>query len=284
MSARKGIHLFEPFSERRLLNQGRYRSVWRPPYALQRKLNGERCRALNFGGRCLLLSSTEEILASAPHINQYFIRHFPDGEYDGEIYVHGWTLGKIHSVLWTTSGLHPEHESLQFHMFDVKNKDNQAERLSTLQDLPHGGPIVKVSTDIVFTLDEIMTKYDQYIGEGYEGFIIRELSSPYKDGRSQLGMKFKPKKKDSYKIVGINEAIDKYGKPKGMVGSFICEDDMGTRFDPGAGKMTHLRRKEIFEMFKDDPSLVLNHMLEIEYQCMSDRVNVPHFSRAVEMF
>ena len=284
MADRKGILLFEPFSERRLLNQGRYRTTWSPPYALQRKLDGERCRAQVYeNGTCLLLSASEEIISTVPHINLFFAENFPPGEYDGELYVHGWSQGKIHSVLYTTTRVHEDAHKMEFHLFDVKTRECQADRIKHYYSLPFAGPIHRVDTTICWNLKDIMSEYDKYIAEGYEGFIIRELSSLYIERRTQLGMKFKPKKKDQYKIIGVNEAIDKYGNPKGMVGSFVCTDDMGSRFDPGAGKLKHDKRKEIFEQFKDDPTSVIGHDLLVEYQTLSSKNKVPHFSRAVRI-
>ena len=227
MADRKGIQLAEPFSERRLLNQGRFRTTWSSPWAVQRKLDGERCRAIVASGRCLLLSSSEEIISSVPHINQAMLK-FPDGEYDGELYKHGWSQNEIHSVVSTVTSMHPRYEEMEFHIFDVKNCKTQAERIQQVYGLPWqpGSPIKKVETYIATNMAELMAFYDAFIDQGYEGFIIRELSSLYIERRSQLMMKFKPKQTDRYKIVKINEAIDKFGKP-------IVEGDdalFGSRF------------------------------------------------------
>ena len=279
---RIGIQLAEPFSESRLLNKGRYHTTWTPPYALQRKLDGDRCRALVSDGRCLLLSSTEEIISSVPHINSAFIHSFPNGEYDGELYKHGWTHSEINSVVSRTTNMHPKFDQVEFHLFDIKNGTSQAERISHCLHLPYNNYIKHVPVNIAFTLTEVMAYYDQYIAEGYEGFIIRELSSYYVEKRSQLMMKFKPKKSDTYPIFSINDAISETGSPLGMVGSFWCVDDMGTTFKVGAGKLTHPERKRLWEVWLDG-ALPKNARLYIEYQTMSDAKKVPLFSRAVKI-
>ena len=48
-------------------------------------------------------------------------------------------------------------------------------------------------------------------------------------------MKFKPKKKDEYMILGWNEEIDKDGNPKGRIGSLVLSSQKGDVFSVGAG-------------------------------------------------
>ena len=74
---RKGIQLAVPFEERRILNQGRFQTRWTPPYLVQPKLNGERCRLLRQDRTCLILSSTEELILSVPHIQEFALKYLP---------------------------------------------------------------------------------------------------------------------------------------------------------------------------------------------------------------
>jgi len=287
---RTGIQLAEPFSERRLFNQGRFRTRWTPPYLIQPKLNGERCRAIVSHPRCLLLSSTEEIISSLPHINEAMLA-LPDGEYDGELYTHGWTFSEIHSVISTTTHLHPKYQSLNYHIFDVVQEGvSQIERLTFLKELPLHDSLKLVPVTVVTSLKSIMSIYDSYIADGYEGFILRQIDSLYVRKRSSLMMKFKPKKTDTYKLVSVNEAISESGTHKNMVGSFWCIDDMGTRFKVGAGKLSHQKRKDLWENYIDNvieegSTIKALHgaSLLVEYQCLSDKGKSPHFSRAVKI-
>jgi hypothetical protein len=92
-------------------------------------------------------------------------------------------------------------------------------------------------------------------------------------------MKFKPKKTDHYLITGLEEAHTETGFPKSMVGAFVCIDDMGTTFKVGAGKLNHAERKIHWNNRKE----LVGKMLQVEYQTLSDKNKVPHFSRAVEV-
>lgn len=283
---RTGIQLAEPFSESRLLNQGRYRTSWTPPYALQTKLDGERCRAHVNNNMCLLVSSTDQLITSCPHINNA-LKHLPSGEYDGELYKHNWTFSQIHSAVSTTSTIHPRAHEVEYHMFDIISDATQMDRIIYLYnklEIPtkFSNIIKKVRLDIAKDLKDIMNLYDLYIDLGYEGFIIRELSSFYTRKRSQQMMKFKPKQHDSYPILEIIEATSEDGTPKGMVGAFKCYDDMGSIFKVGAGKLKHHQRIELWQKYLDG-EIPKGTILKLEYQTLSDKNKVPHFSRAVEV-
>lgn len=283
---RVGIQLAEPFSERRLFNNGRFKSTWTPPYALQTKLDGERCRAHVKDGMCLLVSSTDSLIMSVPHINK-LMTLLPNGEYDGELYIHGKSFNELHSIISTHTKIHPATHTMQYHLFDIINEKPQHERIKQLYanlTIPTSAQkyIKKVRIDIAFNLQEIMSLYDQYIDLGYEGFIIRELNSYYLRKRSQLMMKFKPKQSDEYPILNIIEAVSETGHPLGMIGAFECIDEMGTKFKVGAGKLTHHQRKELFIKYLDG-EIPKGTILKLEYQTLSDKNRVPHFSRAVEV-
>jgi len=283
---RSGIQLAMPFEERRLLNQGRFQTRWEPPYLLQPKLNGERCRAIVSKDTCLLLSSTEELIMSVPHIQQACLASLPPGEYDGELYVHGFTWAEIHGIVSRTTSLHPNYGLMEFHMFDLPSDNSQQlirylalQRLVTNANRPS---LKLVHVDVAKNLEEVYALYEEYISQYYEGFIIREMSSPYVRRRSGAMMKFKPKATDEYEIVGVYEAISENGTPKGMVGGFNCIDDMNTLFSVGAGKLSHDERSKMWLAYCESQYPV-GMNLQVEYQTMSDKNKVPLFSRAIRI-
>lgn len=285
---RKGIQLAMPFEERRLLNQGRFPTRWIPPYLVQPKLNGERCRVIREEGICLLLSSTEELILSVPHIQQWALAHLPIGEWDGELYVHGWTWAEIHGVVGRTTNLHENYGEMELHLFDWPSLNlPQLMRLVELnklfRSLERGGPLRMVKSEVANNLEEVYQLYDRFIGMGYEGFIIREISSPYERKRSGAMLKFKPKATDHYEILSVYEAISEDGTPKGMVGGFNCIDDMATVFSVGAGKLSHDKRIQIWNGWLENPHYIHGSYLEVEYQTLSDKNKVPLFSRAVRI-
>ena len=284
LSKRHDIQLCYPFSESRLFNRGQVRSRWTSPWLIQPKLNGERCRAIvSPEGRCLLFSSSAELITTLPHINQQLLS-LPPAEYDGELYTHGWTFSQIHSAVSTKMSIHPDAPYVDFHIFDIVDESmQQIERLGQLN-----GAIVRhsqglhsiylVPWHIVSTLDEVMSLYDQFIFQGYEGFVLKELSAPSIRRRSPYWMKFKPRARDTYPISRLIEATSADGQPLSMLGAFECYDSLGSVFKVGAGKLTHSERREIF--LEGVPP---NSFLLVEYQTLSDAAGVPHFSRAVKV-
>jgi ATP-dependent DNA ligase len=170
---------------------------------------------------------------------------------------------------------------MQLHLFDLINNESQAERIKRLGEVIFSRmPIQMVPSKIAWTHSEIMSYYDAFIAAGYEGFILRHIDAPYLRKRSAAMMKFKPKASDSYLIVGIEEATSESGTPLGMIGAFVCVDEMNTQFKVGAGKLSHDERKRLFKQY---PFQVYGHHLLVEYQTMSDKNKVPLFSRAVRI-
>lgn len=232
----KGIMKCYPFEESRL-------AKWNPPYIVQPKLDGDRCRNEPLESSSLLLSSEENIFYSVPHINQQLINlHLWAIPLDGELYNHKLFLEGghelINSIASRTVNLHPRHEELEFWIFDVKFINMpQGERISFLNTLP----ILRTSNIkvapywICDSLSEVKRIYDKIIKEGFEGIVIRHLHNMYEEKRSTYLMKFKPKRQDTYQIIGWNEEKSITGMPKGRIGSLVLTSQVGDIFAVSAG-------------------------------------------------
>jgi ATP-dependent DNA ligase len=277
MTERKGIQLCYPFEEKRL-------TKWTPPFLVQPKLDGERCRAICDHGEIHLLSSSEQEIVSVPHINEDLSRLFtnsPRIELDGELYCHGLSFDEIQSRVSRTANYHPEYGDITYHVFDVVNSEPQLERLYRLYDLCLDSDYIrKVPSEATGTLDEVMEAYQKFISEGYEGIVIRDSYAPYIRRRSTQVMKFKPKKSDYYKIVGVGRMIDKNGEPKDMLGYLICESD-GQIFSVGSG-MNDSFRKQFFPM-KFASTCLVGKFVHVQYQHLTAGKGVPRFPVFVEI-
>lgn len=285
---RQGIMLCYPFEEKRLQR-------WSPPYLVQPKLDGERCRDSAeqfFNGYYapLLVSSELTPILSLPHLTtelkelhsslrRSLSSYLSGYRVDGELYVHGLTFEEIHSRVSRTVNPHPDASSVELHVFDLWNCSKpQFERTTYLLKMAkHFPPHIKlVPTRFCETLNEILRAYDSFIGEGYEGIIIRQFENLYVPRRSTHVMKFKPKKEDTYVITEIEEAISIQGSPKAMVGSFICSDNAGNTFSvsPGNGCTDDRKRR----WWKDRSNLIGKNLL-VEYQNLTSKRGVPRFGR-----
>ena len=239
--------LFYPYEDARL--EGPSRKAWNSwPVGVQAKLNGERCR----DAHGLLLSSTEEIIYSVPHIRDYIDKLNPPFEMDGELYKHGLpfdTTNGIHSIVSRTRNLHPDYETMQYHVFDIASDDPsyvQLKRSTDLKSFFHNyvdpdGSLKLVSMHICSSRSRVHAKFEELIAQNYEGIIVRHMFVPYKRKRSIYGMKFKPKQRDDYKIIGWTEEHSMDGTPKNRIGTLTCISDTGDTFDIYSGLNDFLR-------------------------------------------
>ncbi len=264
---RVGIILCYPFEEKRLLK-------WGPPYIIQPKLDGVRCRAVKLpNDNFLLLSSEENIIYSVPHINEELNKlNLPFDELDGELYCHRMSFEQIVSRTSRTVNLHPDYKSIQYHIFDCVNEEPQINRTLAIKSLIGLSPHLKiVPFYLCNNLSEVMKTYDKILSLNYEGIIARHLNAPYVRKRSIYLMKFKPKKSDEYKIVGYNEEISITGEPKNSLGSVLCTGSDGCIFKVGSG-FTKQDREEYWKVKEE----LIGKICKVSYQHLTDK-KVPRF-------
>ena len=267
----KNIMKCYPFEEKRL-------AKWQPPYIVQPKYDGVRCRAVNVGGNYLLLSSEENIIYSVPHINKALDNLQTNVEFDGELYTHGMSFEQIVSITSRTVNRHPSFKSIEYHIFDIVSEKPQAERLRDLHNFANKSRFIQVAPFwICESLDDIMKVYDKLIKMSYEGIIVRHFQCPYERKRSTWIMKFKPKKTDEYKIVGYKEEVSVQGVPKGTLGALVCESGDGQVFNVGTG-FTEEQRHLLWQ----ERGTLVGKTCIIAYQHLTDR-KIPRFPVFVEV-
>lgn len=264
---RRNVMLCYPFEEKRL-------AKWEPPYIVQPKLDGVRCRAVRGEDGYKLLSSEENEIISVPHINKILNKLNTRVELDGELYQHHWSFEEIVSVTGRSVNLHEEYWRAEYHVFDIADGTKaQIERLQLLKTIPFVWPIQLVPVEVASTLDDILHIYDRLIEAGYEGIVVRHLMAPYVRKRSTLLMKFKPKKEDTYKVVGYKEEVSIDGKPKDRLGALECISDFGQEtFYVGTG----FNDDERVELWREREALV-GKLAVVGYQHITPGRGVPRF-------
>ena len=263
----KNIMKAYPFEEKRL-------STWQPPYIIQPKYDGVRCRAVKVNnGATILLSSEENIYFSVPHINEELDK-LSFTELDGELYHHGMTFEEIFSITSRSQNLHPDYKRIQFHCFDIVNEKPQFERILEIERLKQLNlkTVVVAPFWIAQTFEEVMKTYNELISFGYEGMIIRHFQCPYERKRSRFVMKFKPKKKDAYEIISYGEELSINGVPKNRLGFLVCQSGDGNLFNVGSG-FTERQRIELWERRDELPGKTAI----VEYQHITPGRKVPRF-------
>lgn len=220
----------------------------------QPKLRGQRARTVWIGDQPILLSSYGNAFSFMEHITEQ-LKCLPRKNYDGELYLHDpeWTQPKINSVCNRSTNRHPEGYKIQYHIFDLATEGTQRERFDELMCISYKYktlPCIQwVTTDKIHTVNwKIWCKL--YLEEGYEGIILRHLTSPYSPlttleeaKRPRWILKYKPSEKDSYTIVGFKPGIED-GWTAGMLGSFLVQSpEGGEAFYVGTGpELTKAKR------------------------------------------
>jgi ATP-dependent DNA ligase len=261
-----------PFEEKRL-------NKWIPPFIVQPKYDGVRCRALKLeNGNVLLLSSEENPIFSVPHINFNLAKlHFK--ELDGELYCHGMPFENIISITSREQNLHSDFAQIKYHIFDVISNQTQMERTLELSSMPVIANVTEVAPFwICDNLDEIMRVFDGVCKEGYEGIIVRNILAHYERKRSTWVMKFKPHQEDQYEITGYAEEYDKEGLGKGSLGALVCKSGDGNTFAVGTGFSAEQR-----QIFWDIRDQLPGKTAKVKYQHITSGMKVPRFPVFVEI-
>jgi DNA ligase-1 len=148
----------------------------------------------------------------------------PDIILDGEGYSHDFhdNFNKICSLIKrqkpTPEDIKEAESLVEYHVYDVVTEGNYEARLLWLsKNLPDDDCIVQVPTQKVTNEEELNELNELYVGEGYEGQMIR-LDAPYEQKRSKNLLKRKEFFTHEYKIIDITEGD---GNRAGMVGRLI---------------------------------------------------------------
>lgn len=274
MAGRQGIMLAQPFEQKRL-------AKWNPPYIVQPKLDGERCRYVQYPGGSLLLSSQENPFFSVPHIKEYLDSLNLNIELDGELYCHGMPFEEIVSRVSREVNIHEDHKEIKYYIFDVATGESQVARtlyLSKLKPILDSKVTRVVPSYIANSFEDIMMYYEQFLKQDYEGIIVRHCDYPYLRKRSTGMMKFKPKKTDEYEIVGYTQEVSINGEPKQSLGALICKGDDGTLFNVGTG-FTKSDREFMWSQANYYPG----KKVRVSYQHLTHGNGVPRFPVFVEV-
>lgn len=249
--------------------------------AIQPKLDGIRCVAICTDGQVKLYTRTQKLIKTVPHIVkqlEIFSEKFekPNFIFDGELYCHKFSdnFNEFISIV-KRDELHQNHSIIEYHIYDIPSSSkNTNDRLHNLIQLgkvfdKYGlKNLITVETRYAKCVGDIAIAQSMYIGQGYEGLMVR-LEGPYENKRSKYLLKFKNFQDAEFKIIGIEEGN---GKLMGHVGSFICETEEGKQFNCKLkGKLSDL--KEHFQ----NADKIIGKMLTVQYFELTPDEKVPRF-------
>ena len=237
------------------------------PVDVQPKFDGVRCLAFVKDGRVVLQSRGGDPY-DVEHIRKE-LEGLVTGDFvlDGEIYIHGMSLQNIISLV-----KRPQKGSLKlnYHVYDCTHLDNQDARwLIRRIELKHWFAsaqlercIREAPTHVCGTEESVITSHNIFVGDGYEGAIIRLHHGLYRFGyRSSELLKLKAFEDAEFEIIGHRRGKGKFLN----VPNFVCKTKEGKEFEV-TPKGTEEERAE---MLKNAKSLY-GKMMTVRYMGFSD--------------
>jgi DNA ligase-1 len=205
------------------------------PVYSQPKLDGIRCIVRSDG----MWTRTGKPIISAPHIFEAlkpFFKENPDLIFDGELYADKYAndfnaiVSLVKKTKPTAQDLKDSAKVIDYHVYDLPSYGavffERYKELCKLELYTKTKCCVVVETNLVKSLADVETLYENYVAAGYEGQMIR-LNSKYENKRTKSLLKHKAFVDEEYKIIDIEEGV---GNKSGMVGAFVFERD-GKRFN-----------------------------------------------------
>lgn len=252
----------------------------------QPKLDGVRC-IVNKDG---MWSRQGKPILGAPHVFEALkplLAKEPDLVFDGELYCDKLSdnFNKIISLVRqakpTKEDLAESAKYIQYHVYDfpaLKNRpfEQRYRMLASYVTKTQSHLIALVTTDCVFTSNDLDELYSSYMEQGYEGQMVRISSekSGYDNKRSKQLLKRKEFKDDEFLLVDIEEGI---GNRSGRAGAVLCQDNRGKRFRAGIKG-----NWEFAESLLRDKQKYLGTVVTVQYQDLTPGEHVPRFGVAVK--
>jgi DNA ligase 1 len=229
-------------------------------YFTQPKLDGIRCIARRDG----LWSRAGKEIVAVPHVMEalrVFFEKFPDAILDGELYNHqlrddfNTITSLVRKTKPTEDDLKESSRLVQYHVYDVVEMPLVGDldpsnisfeyRYQWLYDLGFGGEssIQIVDTRSISSLEEMDSRYGEYLEAGYEGQMIRINTAYEKNKRSKSLIKRKEFLTDEFEVVGVEEGK---GNWAGYIKRFVLRLPDGREFGAGV-RGTQEVMKKLFE-------------------------------------
>jgi DNA ligase-1 len=214
------------------------------PCYIQPKLDGVRCLAVisteeNDSSSVSLFSRTRKLFPHLHHIiNEIsLMKQFISKNLilDGELYSD--TLGFQEIVgLVKKETLNPMDDEkilqIHFHIYDVLTPETFQQRWNAFSEswnknhnqtvFAESSFIHLVKTEICESFEKMKEKHNEYVNNGYEGIMLRNIQGKYNHSRSINLQKYKEFQDDEYTVVGFKEG---QGLEKGCV-VWECETSL----------------------------------------------------------
>jgi DNA ligase-1 len=247
------------------------------PAFVQPKLDGHRCIAIISDGKATLWSRTRKRIHSMPHIVAQLENVFPKGNciLDGELYNHEYrdSFEKLTSLIRQEKPA-PGHEVVQYWIYDVVEEKPFKDRefmLTCMEGAPRFDEAKSLKVLATFEVEDeedMVTHFNIFMENGFEGAIVRNAAGIYKGKRSYDLQKVKEFADSEFEIIGVEEGR---GKMKGCA-IFVCKTDAGGTFRVKCeGSLDNLAT------MYDERDKYVGKQLTVKYQGITNAEGVPRF-------
>lgn len=239
------------------------------PCYVQPKLDGLRCIVYKRNGKVFYQSRTGGLFETMEHLTPSMLLFFDEYSniiFDGELYTTDMPFEELAGLIKKKKITVNDKEKLkyiQYHIYDIyegdeKEKQPFEERYKLLKKIFRQKNDIKdiklVQTLKCESLSEFKKQFSEFVTDGYEGIMLRNINGLYKAGyRSNDLQKYKEFFEDEYPIIGFTEGD---GKDKGSV-IWICKTKEDVEFKVRPKGNMELRKK----WFKDGKSILEKNSL-----------------------
>ena len=248
------------------------------PAIVQRKFDGVRCLArLNSDGTVTLLSRKGKEYPHLQHIKADVLENNNDTNIvlDGELYSDTLTFQQLVGLVKRVTlkpGNDQQMYEVSLRVYDCVNLNNEADftdRYQTITNITNGAKYLSLVENVgVSTESEIHAAQAQFVEEGYEGAMVRNLTGAYAIGKRSANLqKVKTFLDGEYPIVGFTQGTG--GEAGCVIWECSTSDGQTFRVRP---RGTQEERKVLFENGSD----YIGQQLTVRYQELTDD-GVPRF-------
>jgi hypothetical protein len=240
------------------------------PCFVQRKFDGTRCVGMPGKG---LFSRNRKAYPHLDHIIAEINKLPASIVLDGELYSNTLTFQEIVGIVKRETlkkGDNEKQLQIKFFVYDIINGMPYEQRWANLQMLFNKYKfkhLVLVDSDNCESEEKMKELHAEYVGDGFEGAMLRNKAGLYKNARSCDLQKYKEFFDNEFEIINYKEGE---GLEEGCV-IWVCKTAEGKEFNcrPRGS------REERCEMYLNGDEYI-GKMLTVIYQEMSD-TNIPRF-------
>jgi DNA ligase 1 len=158
---------------------------------------------------------------------------------------------------------------IKYHLYDVIENTGYEVRSKIIPSFASENILIVPTFYIIATDENIKKHLEQFLAEGNEGLMIRQLGIGYESKRTWSLVKVKIFEDSEYELVDFVEDVR-----GGFVGAFTMEMEDGRTFNAGASGQSVEERTEMW----NNKDKYLNQMATVEYFGLSEYM-IPRFPK-----